>query len=464
MLRFLQFIFFLLLAIAIAAFSAWRYFVGGGWWLAALGSVLAYGAILSGVFLGSRDAWYGKVIRSVFNLALSSKPRAGASVLFIFGIAILLCSLAYKEQPLSTDYYEVRVFEKVDLPTNYQIGAKVILHTRTDGLTHEQTVAEDGAAIFRMLSAPTTLVYQVEVPTAIQPFMTGGSLKINSLPDKLDIDIAEISSDKKIPLPAVSKSPVANIQPRTDKYLANVDEQGDKSLQVSNAPWGVPRADIVINRLGYVLGYDPERRMPRWVAYSIGATDQKIPRDSRFIADPAIAKDKQATRLDYRTREYDRGHMISPSDLYFKGPVVVAEAYYMSTVAPQNKWLNRGLWYKLEQLVRNKVKETKQQAYILAGPLFIPPDNNINFKFKTIGEGEIPVPTHFYRITTMFTENGGVDTFAVLVPNSRQEIRDVDHYLVTIEELEKISGLKFLPLLNKEVADRIKARKNPVWQ
>lgn len=463
MLTFLQISFLIVLAIAIGCFSAWRYFSGGAWWLAVVVALLTYIGVLSGFFLGSPNAWHKKGIQLVFDFALSSQTRAALSLILLIGIMGYLAVLAFNALPADTDYYEVRVYKNVDLPNNYHVGAKVTLHSRTDGLTHVETVADDGGAVFRSLAIPTTLTYQLEVTTATPPFMTGGNDEIACLPRQLALDTATIPNEKRLPVsPMIAESTSASI-PRPTNYLVDVDERGDSILQVGNAPWGVPRADLILNRLGYVLGYDLKQRLPRWVAYSIGSTKQRVPRTQKFIVDPAIAREKQANPSDYRQSGYDRGHMISPADLFFKGPVTVQEAFYMSTVTPQTPWLNRRLWRDLEVRVRDTVQSRQQPAFVIAGPLFIDSSEGTNFEFKTIGEGRIPVPTHYFRIMAMATPDGGVDAFGLIAPNADDGTLELTHYMVPIREIEQKSGLKFFPFLSAQAMDRIKTDVGVLW-
>jgi endonuclease G len=381
----------------------------------------------------------------------------------ILGITAYLGVLIYKDLPADTAYYEVRVYEKVDLPANYHVGAKVTVHSRTDGLTHLETVGDDGAAIFRSLKVPTTLTYQLEVISANPPFVTGDNDKIDRLPGLLAIDVAAIPDEKRLPLEQKFIKPTIDVIPRPVNYLLDVDERGDKILQAGNAPWGVPRADLVLNRLGYVLGFDLERKLPRWVAYSIGPTEQRVPRTQKFLADPAIAFDKQASVSDYREPRYDRGHMISPADLFFKGPVTVQEAFYMSTVTPQTPWLNRRLWRDLEVRVREAVQSRQQPAFVIAGPLFIEPKDDPHFEFETIGDGRIPVPTHFFRIMAMTKADQGVETFCLIAPNAKEGKIELSEYIVSIDEIEKKSGLTFFPLLDPQVAAKIKTDLGTLW-
>jgi endonuclease G, mitochondrial len=463
MLRFLQISFLVVLSMAVACFAVWHYFHGGVSWVAAMGALIAYAGFLSSFFLGSSDAWHKKAIHVVHGFALSTVLRAGLSLVFLMGVTVYLGVLVVKALQADTAYYEVRVYDKVDLPANYQVGAKVTVHSRIDGLTHLETVSNDGAAIFRSLKVPTTLTYQLEIISANPPFVTGDNDKIDSLPDLLDINVALIPNEKRMLLKGTIKKPAFVDIPRPANYLLNIDERGDKSLQTGNAPWGVPQADLVLNRLGYVLGYDLERKLPRWVAYAIGPSEQSIPRTQKFLADPAIDFNMQARMSDYRGQGYDRGHMISPADLFFKGPVTIQEAYYMSTVTPQTPWLNRRLWRTLEIRVRKAVESRQQVAFIIAGPLFIKPEENPDFKFETIGDGRIPVPTHFFRIMAMMNSDQTLEVFGFIAPNAKEGTFELNEYVVSINEIEKKSRLVFFPLLNPQTATKIKADKGLLW-
>ena len=100
MLKGLQISFLLLLAVAIAAFSVWRYFRGDTWWLAAIGALIAYGALLYDYFFpGRQEAWHARVIRFISALALSNERRAMLSLMLLLGVTVLLCVLAYRAQP-----------------------------------------------------------------------------------------------------------------------------------------------------------------------------------------------------------------------------------------------------------------------------------------------------------------------------------------------------------------------------
>ena len=324
-------------------------------------------------------------------------------------------------------------------------------------------MGDDGAALFRSLIVPTNLNYQVEVYDTVTPFMVGGNDTVRELPKILEVDVAAVPPQQRFPITEYLLHLGEPAVARPANYLLNVDQRGDENLQAANAPWGVPSADIVVNRLGYTLGYDLDRKLARWVAYSIAPTDERIPRTDRFVLDPAVPEALQASTNDYRGSGYDRGHLISPADRFFKGPVTVAEAYYMSTVTPQTPWLNRRMWRDVEVRVRNRIEAVQRAAFIAAGPLFIKSPDHLDGTHGSIGANEIPVPTHFFRVMALPRPNGGIEVFAVIVPNATDGPTDVTDYVRSISDVERFSGLKLLPLLDKNLAEETKSVVHQPW-
>jgi len=122
------------------------------------------------------------------------------------------------------------------------------------------------------------------------------------------------------------------------------------------------------------------------------------------------------------------------------------------------------LWHDIERRVRDVVSARQQPVFIIAGPLFIVPEGNPDFEFNTIGDGQISVPTHFFRIVAIANEYQGVDAFGLIAPNDEDgEELDLNSYIVPISEIEKISGLKFFPFLDPQLAAIIKNNLEPLW-
>ena len=70
------------------------------------------------------------------------------------------------------------------------------------------------------------------------------------------------------------------------------------------------------------------------------------------------------------------------------------ESFYLSNISPQRKSLNKGVWRKLESLVRSWAIEYDDIYVISAGVL--------NTSNSTIGPNKVTVPTFFYKVILHF--------------------------------------------------------------
>jgi endonuclease G len=80
-------------------------------------------------------------------------------------------------------------------------------------------------------------------------------------------------------------------------------------------------------------------------------------------------------------------------------------------MTPQTPALNRGLWRWLEELVRTYVTQY-QAVYILSGSVFQAP--------QRVPDGNVGIPTHFYKVLVRKPDGGDPEIIALLLPNQRQ--------------------------------------------
>lgn len=216
---------------------------------------------------------------------------------------------------------------------------------------------------------------------------------------------------------------------------------------------------IILYRKGYVLGYNPEKKVADWVSYHF--TDaylvKKASRINDFRPDPDLPLGQRAELKDYNRSGYDRGHLVPAADMA-RNVQTMSESFLLSNMAPQvGRGFNRGIWKNLEERVRKWVRERKN-IYVLTGPIYI------DFKYKTIGPNEIAVPTHFYKIIVSCTETGGnLDAIAFILPNKKNPNSMLPKFIISIDEIEKMTGLDFLHELDDQTENKIEAMKAVMW-
>ena len=156
-----------------------------------------------------------------------------------------------------------------------------------------------------------------------------------------------------------------------------------------------------------------------------------------------------ATRANYRKiyykkSGYDRGHM-APAGDFRNSKEKMQDTFYLSNIAPQCPQLNRGYWLKLEKHVRQLAKD-HGRVFVITGPVFVPiqKGNKRFVSYEVIGKNDIGVPTHFFKVIRAKNSNGALLQEAYLIPNQQvDQKRSLSEFEVSIEKLERISGLIF---------------------
>ena len=210
----------------------------------------------------------------------------------------------------------------------------------------------------------------------------------------------------------------------------------------------IPRQEQIIRHKGYTVSYNKDLKIPNWVSYELTRqeTKGKEKRGDNFIADPLV-KGAIATNADYARSGYDKGHMAPAADMKWSKQAM-AESFYMSNICPQNPNLNRGDWNDLEEKSRQWAKKYGA-VYIACGPVY---DHG---KPKRIGNNKVAVPDAFYKVI-LINDSKTPQAIGFLFPNKAGH-KPLKKYIVTVDSVEKRTGIDFFPALPDEVENRIEA-------
>ena len=77
---------------------------------------------------------------------------------------------------------------------------------------------------------------------------------------------------------------------------------------------------------------------------------------------------------------------------------------------------------------------------------------------KTIGTENVAVPNHFYKVV-MDYNGGNPKVLAFLLPHNNTT-RPLYEFVVTVDEVEEITGIDFFPGLDDEIENRLESSKN----
>jgi endonuclease G len=170
-------------------------------------------------------------------------------------------------------------------------------------------------------------------------------------------------------------------------------------------------------------------------------------RPSRFRPDRGLASPSAADR-DYRSSAYHRGHLAPAAD--FSSPEAVRATFLLSNAVPQQPSVNTGPWRRLENAVRRAAR-TADRVHIFTGTLF-------EGERKTIGPGQVAVPSHTYKVVLLI-QGDSAAMFAAIVPNQENVSGSLDQFTVTVDEIEHRTGLDFFSELEDTLENDLESRR-----
>ena len=225
-----------------------------------------------------------------------------------------------------------------------------------------------------------------------------------------------------------------------------------ESTRIENLELPSPIAgEEIIKHTGYTLSYNEENELPSYVAYELTKDEVLGPveRNDSFREDPYV-RTGSATLEDYRGSGYDRGHMAPAADFKWSEKAM-EDTFYMSNMAPQDPSFNRGIWADLEAVVRNMAYD-EGTIYVVTGPVLT------DGPYKTIGENKVSVPKNFYKVVLKY-DGDNSKAIGFVLENENSD-RDIESFALSVDEVEKITGIDFFPLLEDTIEKNVERKED----
>ena len=234
-----------------------------------------------------------------------------------------------------------------------------------------------------------------------------------------------------------------------------------KYSSLNTLKYGLPHGGIpIVLNPDYLLQYDQSKRVPLWVGEHIRQEhlEGKANRAKcRFTADERLSEKFRAQNEDYRKSGFSRGHMAAAGN-YKHSPESMSDTFYLTNILPQDYKNNSGYWNRMEMHVRDLVKKFGAVS-VFSGPVFSPvqaPDGKKYVKYQVIGENDVAVPTHLFKVILVERKNDFPMMAAFIVPNEKLKTQPLENFQVPLHTLERRTGLHFLDKL-KEYDDLCKS-------
>jgi len=207
----------------------------------------------------------------------------------------------------------------------------------------------------------------------------------------------------------------------------------------------LPQSDgELVHHNYYSLSYNETTEQANWVFYEINSntTLGRTIRTNNFRSDNLIST-KSAQLSDYKGSGFDRGHLVPAADMSFNY-TAMSESFLLSNMSPQKASFNRGIWKKLEGLVRSW--GTNSSIYVVTGPIL----NSCN---SYIGTNNVCVPNYFYKVIYN-PENKKMISFVL---SNQKGTGNLSDYVCTTNYLEQITNIDFFPILEDKLEEKLES-------
>ena len=214
-------------------------------------------------------------------------------------------------------------------------------------------------------------------------------------------------------------------------------------------------SEMLLFKNQFIISFNTSTNCPNYVAWRLTKerTRGNAQRTDEFTVDYVLNEAARVETYDYNGSGYDRGHMCPAADN--KNDIeAMKQSFMMTNVCPQNHDLNAGTWNELEQLCRQWAKDYGD-VYIACGPIY---DKR---PYKTIGKRKdikVAVPDRFFKVVLM--EGRTTRAIGFIFPNAPVN-DDIRNYCMSVDKVEKATGLDFYPELDDKVEKKVEAECNP---
>ncbi len=233
--------------------------------------------------------------------------------------------------------------------------------------------------------------------------------------------------------------------------------------------FGAPKANYkglrVLRYQAFACGYLLRVKLSLWVCYCyVKNSNVKLSRyQGRFVPDTFRLKRCEAGFAEcYESIPnsirfvIDKGHLAPDAAIKVFGRNAQAETYFLTNIIPQFANTNRFIWAGLEKQIRRWGEG--DTVWVVTGPVFYPQKETC-----WLGTHNVPIPHACYCAVL---RKRPLNTIGFIVPNDsiRRYARDLPKFIVSVDSIEKLTGLDLFVDLPNDVERVLEAKVAPnLW-
>lgn len=211
----------------------------------------------------------------------------------------------------------------------------------------------------------------------------------------------------------------------------------------------------VVKHNAMFLGYFEKHEQASWVSHLIlpDIITGNVSRTNNFRKDPYVSTGT-AVKEDYWYSGYDRGHLAASADFKWSKQAL-SETYFYSNMSPQKPELNRERWAELESVLRDYVVQNVRELYVITGPVL---HDSLAIMMNEGRQNDVSIPEFYYKIAVDLSTDPPIG-IAFVMPNGKCAY-PVMNYATSIDKVEELTGLDFLPNLPEDIQQIIESNTN----
>ena len=229
-----------------------------------------------------------------------------------------------------------------------------------------------------------------------------------------------------------------------------------KVLHFMNAKWLLRSTNF--GPRNFMVLYDKKNKLPYWIAHPLHPSYMKknVKRTDKWQYDPAIDEALQPnlkSAFNHTSRgTIARGHLF-PSGDRTHDRLANEMTFYYSNMAAQYSTFNSGQWNSLEGAVRKWTEAYGDTVYVVTGVILEHPIKETT----TDKSGAVfPVPDYYYKAIMKKPRGKAPKCIAFKMPNSPENKMRYEEAVISVEELERITGFTYFPSVTDPTAKKIK--------
>ena len=230
-------------------------------------------------------------------------------------------------------------------------------------------------------------------------------------------------------------------------HLVPLSAEERDSLMTVAVPHGM--SDTLVRYDAFDVHFNSERGIANCAVYEFvfNELNGTVERSNEFMQDPDVSGCPLPT--DYAGSGMHRGHLVPAGDLKWNEKAM-QQSFLMTNVCPMHKALNENGWAKLEEKVREwTVRDSA--LLVFSGPV-------VNDGDTTLSNGRVTVPSAYYKIIMAPCVNPR-RAIAFIYPNGHSGGK-LRQYAVSVDEVERRTGLDFFPTLSQEEQESLESSVN----